>query len=406
MFSILIKGIVGLAIISVALFAGVAIASIYTFYTRPTPVYPRNRIDKISDESLLRRSLEKENKKPIVIITGSTAGIGEGLAKEFFRLGYHVILASRSESKLKEVAAAIQKLFPNSHGSIDYGVLELSDLDSVRNFANWYKGKYSYLNYLVNNAGMHYMDGHTIFDSNSNITTKQGYDKVFATNFLGHFLLTYYLLPMISEGRIVNASSSYHFQADGSTLRVKNGNAPDASNGINRDLGHKRRAYSVTKLANVLHANEVQRRLKAEGREKNVQALAFCPGWVATGMVPQAFIFGKIIYQSAFSVETGIYSAISCVLEPVLHGGEFVCNCRPPIFTRPIGKKILALLTKLRLRDNLLDIYAFFLSIVQNSTYGFNVFPCSVEGQDERLARDLYDWSEKELKTKGYITNQ
>jgi hypothetical protein len=250
---------------------------------------------------------------------------------------------------------------------------------------------------------MHYIDGHTVLDPTANITSKQGYDKVFVTNYLGHFLLTYHLLPLITEGRVVNASSSYHFQADGSTLRIKNGQPPDASNGINRDINHKRRAYSVTKLANVLHANEIQRRLVAEGRQQKVQAIAFCPGWVATALVPQALIFGRIIYKAAFSLDTGIYSAMNSVLAPSLSGGEFVCNCRPPIFTESYGRKLLAILTKLRLRNDLLDLYAFFLAIVQNNTYGFHVFPCSEEGADKTLAKDLYDWSEKELREKGYI---
>lgn len=403
MASLLIKAVVAGTVTTVGLIGVVTVASLYTFFTRPTPVFPRSHVEEISRESSVRKSLEKQNLRPIMIITGATGGIGEGLAKEFYRLGYHVILASRSESKLKSVAEEIKKLFPDSKGAIDYGVLELSDLDSVTKFVQWYKSKYSYLNYLINNAGMHYIDGHTILDTEANITTAQGYDKVFATNYLGHFLLTYLLLPMIKEGRVVNASSSYHFQADGSTLRIHNGQMPDAANGVNRDIGHKRRAYSVTKLANVLHSNEVQRRLAAEGRQDKVQAMSYCPGWVATGMVPQALIFGKIIYKAAFPVEAGIYSAVSCILEPVLSGGEFVCNLRPPIFTKPIGRPILRMLTKLGLRDNLLDLYAFFLSIIQNNSYGFNVFPCSEEGADRTLAKDLYDWSEKEMKSKGYI---
>ena len=378
---------------------GVVGLVLFLYFSMPEVKFPKEHFEQLFRDSPLRKSLEKEGKKPIAIVTGSTGGIGEGTVKELYRLGFHVILASRSESKLKVVAAEIKKSIPDAKGDLDYHQLDVGDLDSVKAFVDWYKSKYDYVNYIINNAGTHYFEDNKFLDPKANTLSKQGYDIVFSTNYLGHFLLTHLLLPIMKEGRVVNAASSYHLQSDCSIIKITDATAgPKAANGKNATIKHKRLAYGVTKLANVLHANQLHRVLVSEGRQNKIQAVSFCPGWVSTNMVPDGII-RKVIYSFAFSVETGILAPISDILEPALKGGEFTCNINPPVVPTWLFK----LLDKTGFRYTFCELLLLSVAFIEARLYGFTITRCSPEASDEKIARDLYNWTIKELTTKGYI---
>ena len=172
----------------------------------------------------------------VVVITGANSGIGLQAATALCAKGAHVIFACRTVAKADAARASL----PGSHETRE---LDLSDLDSVRRFAGEMAGVN--LDVLINNAGIMAVP---------QARSAQGYELQFATNVLGHFLLTGLLLGQIQD-RVVTLSSQMH--------RV--GRLDLA------DLGGEKRpyrawaAYSQSKLANLMLALELQRRLDAAG---------------------------------------------------------------------------------------------------------------------------------------------
>ena len=236
------------------------------------------------------------------IVTGSTSGLGKEIASELYLLGATVILASRSTTKAAGIMEEILAEHPNGKGVLDCEcAVDTSSLESVRNFAAWYGKKYKDLHILVNNAGIHYASlkpspcskKHMDKDTKS----PEGYDTAFATNYLGHFLLTKLMLPKLLQtekstgwaGRIVNVSSSYHIQSDGTMLRCdKEGSAmPLAARSDIKTAVHRNRSYSNNKLAQVLHAKALQKRIDLkEFGETKLKVFSSCPAWASTNILP------------------------------------------------------------------------------------------------------------------------
>ena len=143
------------------------------------------------------------------IITGANSGLGFETAKRIAKKGYRVILACRNMEKGSAGADAIKS--ETGNGNIESRQLDLASLVSVRNFAEGLKDIAIYA--LDNNAGISGM---------KTGTTEDGYDIVFQSNHLGHFLLTNLLLPQIEDdGRILNISSDMHNPPYGECLPVK-----------------------------------------------------------------------------------------------------------------------------------------------------------------------------------------
>lgn len=172
-------------------------------------IYPTNMIKMKNDEKFSKINSININNK-LSIVTGSTNGLGKSVSIELFRLGYDVILASRNATKCKHVQTEIANMNIQSKGRVICLNLDTSDFDSVRSFSEIIINTYQTVDILVNNAGIHY--GASILQNISHMSA-QGFDLSFATNYMGHFLLTELLLPrMESEGRIVNVASLYHYQ--------------------------------------------------------------------------------------------------------------------------------------------------------------------------------------------------
>ncbi|XP_072021361.1 retinol dehydrogenase 11-like [Amphiura filiformis] len=137
------------------------------------------------------------------IITGGNAGIGKETAIDFARRGARIIIGCRNPKKATEAVKEIQRRSGSSN--VVYFPLELSDQDSVREFAETVLKQETRIDYLINNAG--------ITKSAKGQRTKEGYDMVFAVNLFGHFLLTMLLLDRLkasAPSRIVNVSSIMH----------------------------------------------------------------------------------------------------------------------------------------------------------------------------------------------------
>lgn len=187
-----------------------------------------------------------------VIVTGANSGIGQVAAQALAGAGAHVVLAVRDAEKGKAAAAAMP-------GVTEVRELDLASLESVRAFAAGWNGG---IDVLINNAGVMGLP----------LTrTPDGFEMQFGTNHLGHFALTNLLLPHIA-GRVVTVSSALH----------KNGSIDFDDLNWERRPYRPVRAYTQSKLANLLFTAELQRRLTASG--SSVFAVAAHPGYAATNL--------------------------------------------------------------------------------------------------------------------------
>ncbi|KAI3689534.1 hypothetical protein L2E82_47494 [Cichorium intybus] len=214
---------------------------------------------------------EVDGKGLTAIVTGPTSGIGLETARVLALRGVHVIMAARNVESATKCKETIIKGSPSA--TIDVMQLDVSSLESVRSFANEYISKGLPLNILICNAGVMSLPFGL---------SKDGVENQFATNYLGHFHLTNLLLDTMKstaqkcgiEGRIVIVSSEVH------RMSYKGGIVFDK---LNDEKSYSSfYAYGQSKLANILHAKELARRLKEEGANITVNALH--PGVIATNL--------------------------------------------------------------------------------------------------------------------------
>ena len=232
-----------------------------------------------------------------IIVTGANSGIGLEAARVFAAKGAHVVLAVRDEKKGRDAAATLI-------GSTEVRHLDLADLTSVRAFAADWTGD---IHALVNNAGVMVPPfGHT----------KDGFELQFGTNHLGHFALTNLLLPHIT-GRVVTVASSAHRSG---TIDF------DDLNWATRRYGSGAGAYEQSKLANLLFALELQRRLAASGSP--VISTAAHPGMSATNLMssnesPVMSVFAKVVVRLfAQDAVTGATPTLFAATAPI-PGGSY-----------------------------------------------------------------------------------
>lgn len=198
-----------------------------------------------------------------IIVTGANSGVGYETARAFSRKGAHVILACRSEDRAQTAEEALRK--ENPAVSTEIILLDLADLTSIHQFVAAFMDRYNQLDVLVNNAGLMAIPYRQ---------TADGFEMQFGTNHLGHFALTGLLLEPIlaaDKARVVTVSSGLH----------RSGKL-DFDDLQGKQKYNKRAAYSQSKLANLLFAYELQRRLAAHGAE--AISVAAHPGYSATNL--------------------------------------------------------------------------------------------------------------------------
>jgi len=206
-----------------------------------------------------------------VLITGANSGIGYEAALELARRGAEIILPARSQDKASSAIARIRREVPNAR--ITPGILDLASLASVRAFAAAFatetadKFPGQSLDLLINNAGVMAVPQREL--------TVDGYERQFATNYLGPFLLTALLYPHLKPQpgtRIVTVASSIANQA-----RIEFDNLQ--SERVYKPLFG---AYSQSKLANLIFQQELQRRLTAA--DSPILSTGAHPGYAITNL--------------------------------------------------------------------------------------------------------------------------
>ncbi|KAL6642745.1 hypothetical protein ACP70R_020926 [Stipagrostis hirtigluma subsp. patula] len=248
----------------------------------------------------------------VAVITGASSGIGLETARVLALRGVRVVMAVRNVSAGLAAKEGILAKIPDAR--VDVLKLDLSSMASVRRFASEFESLNLPLNILINNAGVMARDCTRSCD---------GLELHFATNHIGHFLLTNLLLENMKrasrdsgvEGRIVNVSSSGHVMTYPQGICFDRINDPS---GFNSFI-----AYGQSKLANILHSNELSRILKEEG--VNISANSVHPGVITTSLFRNRTIvnalvnsIGRIILSR--SVEQGAATTCYVSMHPQVKG--------------------------------------------------------------------------------------
>lgn len=242
------------------------------------------------------------------IITGANSGIGLEAMKVFIDQGARVIMAVRNEEK--GAAARTSILNDRPRAQIEIMHLDLANLTSVHSFAAAVNERFDSLELLINNAGVM---------TPPYSKTKDGFEMQFGSNHLGHFALTGLLLPLLAkteESRVVTLSSLAHKGAliDFDNLDGANGYKP-------------MKFYGQSKLANLLFAQELDKRLKQNGLP--TISIACHPGISATNL----FKFGKrdapeflksLAHRFLQPPAMGALPTIFAAMDPHLKGGEYI----------------------------------------------------------------------------------
>jgi len=245
----------------------------------------------------------------LAIITGSNTGLGYDTARVLAGRGAHVVMAVRDTAKGEAAAARIRQLTRGAELTVHK--LDLGSLASVKEAGAALAAAYPRIDLLINNAGVMYPPKQS---------TADGFELQFGTNHLGHFALTGLLLgnllPVEGSRVVVVSSNAHKFRAkiDFEDLQWE----------------HRRydrvASYGQSKLANLMFAYDLQRRLAA-AKAKTI-AVAAHPGGAATELVrhvPGAglpgvnWVFGRLLNTA----EMGALPTLLAATDPAVKGGQY-----------------------------------------------------------------------------------
>ncbi len=245
----------------------------------------------------------------LAVVTGANSGLGLVTARELARKGAYVVLACRNQAKGEKARRAIEMRAPTA--KVVVAELDLASLDSVRAFAEWLRSEHDGVDLLINNAGVM---------ATPHRRTADGFELQFGTNHLGHFALTGLVIDMLEgreDARVVTLSSDTH--------RI----GKIAFDNLSGERRYFRwRAYGQSKLANLLFALELDRRLRAAGSA--LKSMAAHPGYAATNLQHAGptrldellmLVPNKVLAQSD---EMGALPTLYAATEPGVEGGTYI----------------------------------------------------------------------------------
>jgi NAD(P)-dependent dehydrogenase (short-subunit alcohol dehydrogenase family) len=233
-----------------------------------------------------------------VLITGGNSGIGKETAIGIAKAGANVIIACRNKEKGLQAVDEIKKASGNDQ--VNLLLMDLASMDSVRKAAEEFKSRHKQLHVLINNAAVFL---------NKREETADGLEKTFATNYLGHFLLTHLLLDTIkasAPARIINVASKH--------IGIKI-NFDDLQTTKNYSF---MKAVGPTKLGMIMFSQELAKRLEGTGITVN----SLHPGLAKSNILNDVpafirFIFKLMSTSSEKAAETSIFLATSPSVEKV-----------------------------------------------------------------------------------------
>ena len=245
------------------------------------------------------------------IVTGANSGTGLSTTTQLVRQGARVIAACRRV----QAGMDATEFLADEPGSAEVMELDLANLKSIRRFADAFRARHAGLDGLVNNAGvMNTPEGRTA----------DGFETQFGVNHLGHYLLTELLLETLktsAPSRIVIVSSAGHAAYFDGFVTIDFDDLHFESRQYNGGT-----AYMQAKLANVLHARQLAKRL----RDTGVSVFSTHPGTVKSNLVRHT---DPSLYEGheMLSIEEGAQSQLHCLLDPNApqHSGEYFSQRSP-----------------------------------------------------------------------------
>ena len=250
----------------------------------------------------------------IAVVTGANSGLGFEATRLLAANSAEVVMGVRDVDRGEEAAATLRE---EGHQGLHVRQLDLGALESVRGFAETVREEFEPLNLLFNNAGIMAIPREE---------TADGFETQFGVNHLGHFALTGHLLPALldtpGEARIVTQSSGMHERG---TIDFED---------LQSEAEYDRwGAYAQSKLANVLFARELQRRLGAAGIE-DCTSVAVHPGYADTslqrrgpekdGSTLRLWMMKAANALVAQSAQAGAWPMLYAATAPEIEGGEYV----------------------------------------------------------------------------------
>jgi NAD(P)-dependent dehydrogenase (short-subunit alcohol dehydrogenase family) len=243
------------------------------------------------------------------IVTGANSGLGFIVARELARAGARVIVASRDAGKGAQAIGAIKSAHPAAN--VEVGQLDLASLASVRAFATQFHAGHNQLDLLINNAGIM---------AAPHRRTADGFELQLGTNHLGHFALTGLLMPAFNQRlgtRVATMSSNLH---KGGQIHFDD---------LQGEQHYSRwGAYGQSKLANLLFALELDRRLKEAGLP--MISVAAHPGYSSTNLqlsgppLQERIVMRLANRLFAQPAEIGALPMLYAATHPDLPGGSYV----------------------------------------------------------------------------------
>ena len=236
----------------------------------------------------------------VAIVTGANSGIGYWTAFHLARMGARVVMACRDGDKAEQAKGQILSEVPAA--KLVVSQLDLADQSSIRSFSTQFLSTHRAVDLLINNAGV-MIPPFTI--------TEDGFELQFGVNHLGHFALTGLLMPALigsGDARVVTVASNAH--------RFGRIDFADPHH-TDRYIGWE--AYGQSKLANILFALELQRRLGDRG----VQSLAAHPGFTATGLFRESIWMPFVTPLFGQHSDTGSWPTLRAATDPDATGGSY-----------------------------------------------------------------------------------
>jgi NAD(P)-dependent dehydrogenase (short-subunit alcohol dehydrogenase family) len=239
-----------------------------------------------------------------MVVTGGNTGIGYATAVALAQHGASVIIGCRSAPRAEAALAALRQQQPDA--DVGYLPLDLSSLASVHEFAEQLLRREPRLDVLINNAGIMMVP--------TRVMTAGGFELQFATNVLGHFALTGLLLEKLAAGgtgRVVTVSSLAHWHG-----RL------DLDNLDGAKTYHPTGNYAQSKLANLLLAYELDRRLKRD--KLPVLSIGVHPGVTHSELGRHSKWTALVMRLYGQSSAQGALPSLMAAVDPGVEGGDYI----------------------------------------------------------------------------------